>query len=46
MSQYTAVYYDQQGLGCREIVLQYKNCIVAGGLGKGMRQAGIVSQYT
>ena len=31
MSQYTAVYCDQQGLGCREIVLGYKICIVTKG---------------
>ena len=37
MSQYTAVYCDQQGLGCREIVLGYKICIVT----KGCEAAGL-----
>ena len=37
MSQYTAMYCDQQGLGYRELVLRYKICIVI----KGSEAAGL-----
>ena len=37
MSQYTAMYCDQQGLGYRVLVLRYKICVVI----KGSEAAGL-----